>query len=357
MSLNEKYLDELLKSVTTEEKVENKPVSDENTEQNQIKVNDFDNGQDTQFMQENTHAFSEDDLTGMLEHLEEIEASSPDHFSGLPANEKNDTDNINEEAHTEGVLKTEYDEEENGEAKTMAESAEYMSDIDELLKELEESSNENVEKSIQKPQSLETEPYEPSTIMEDGLLEESSDEAEEVDVMSLLDDLDENSDLAEIGDLLQKDENNEEIDNDDMMAMLERAAALEDEYQNQIADKLVQSIDSDEVIEEKKKKGLFSFKKKMREKEEGNNTVPDNLEEEILEGNRGKSKTIFSKLLDIFFEEEEVSEEFIPDVGEEGASDENLAILQELDKEKSVNTKKKKRNQKKKKSLRNLKNL
>ncbi len=415
MSLNEEYLDELLKkAVTTEDdNSKSQPVLNKKTNEKELMKEVLDNERDIEETQEKKHTFSEDDLTEMLEHLEEIDASSisdtdisEDSFISEPVVKET----MLEEPVTEmDISEAEYDEEENDEATTMAESAEYMSDIDELLKNIEETSSEIPKDGTQELQSQEDNLNEiingindngtvennlsenelhdadtPADGQDDSEIEDSEfpvqkeestdgtayDDAvsENVDIMSLLGAMDDDGELAEIGDLLQKDENHEAIDNDDMMAMLEQAAALEEQNKKEAVDSVKNEIneDSDDIGEEKKKKGFFGWKKKKKAKKEEENPLEEILEEEtsetkISEENlsenedssdnkavKVKKKSILAKILDLFFEEENI-EEFVPGVGEEGASDENIAILEQLDKEKLEKKKEKKKKEKKKK--------
>lgn len=370
MSLNEEYLDDLLKAVTTEEddSKSQSVVSKNFKEEKSEKIPDGEQYKEEE--QQSRHAFSENDLTEMLEHLEEIDAASI-----------NDTDisqasSIAESGNAEiPLMNPEYEddlsetEKKNDEATSMAESAEYMSDIDELLRSMEEAAVEDPENNVVKPIEDDLNELEnkitDDVAVENDLPDEKA--SEDVDIMSLLGAMDDNSDLAEIGDLLQKDEDHEAIANDDMMAILEQAAVLEEQNKKSAEDAFKDETENSES--EKKKKGFFGWNRKKKikeEKEEKEDSEQVGTEAEILENEerleediskreeselsavKVKKKGIFAKVLDLFFEEEESIEETLPGVGEEGATDENLAILQQLDNEKAEKKKKEKKKKEKK---------
>jgi len=178
-----------------------------------------------------------------------------------------------------------------------------VSDIEELLKSIED---------------------------EEHSVEEPNTETDDQDILSMLDSMGDDSDLAEIGDLLNKDENHEAIstdesDTEESSDVADILSAMDDSSDN------IQ--DSEEDIQPKKKKKLFAKKDKKPNESDGEKGE--------------KKKGFFAKLLDIFFEEDDLDTEE-PGVGEEGATEENQAILDELDGRKKPKPKKEKKKKEKK---------
>ena len=147
----------------------------------------------------------------------------------------------------------------------------------------------------------------------------------------MLEGIENDSDLSEIGDLLSKDENHEAIDAD----IFNRNN--EDDSELNILEKNEETSDEQEISEKPEKKKLFDFIKKKEKKEKPDKNVQT-----------GEKKSLWAKFLDVFFEEVEEEKEKEIGVGEEGATDENLAILEELDNKKPAKPKKEKKKKEKK---------
>lgn len=281
MSLNEDYLDDLLKAVTVEE--ENSSETPENKEKAIDKSSSMMSQVDDMASLDESIVPDQDVILDAINAEEESEDATIDEL------QKNDS--VKDELTTD------------------------VSDIEELLKSVEE---------------------------ENDTEEKNHVENQDQDLLSMLESMGEDSDLAEIGELLNKDENHEVIETEKTDA--EESSDISD-ILSAIGDEDADAIETDgaavNVAESgpeqptKEKKKLFGKKKKKVETEAE------------AEKSETKKKGFFAKLLDIFFEEDDLDTEE-PGVGEEGASEENQAIMAELDGRKKPKAKKEKKEKEKK---------
>ncbi|MDD3140347.1 MAG: hypothetical protein PHX08_15435 [Lachnospiraceae bacterium] len=264
MSLNEDYLDDLLKAVTTEDGSSEENMKDRvNIEDNMNSENDTNT--DNQMTEEQKIDESEqNDMTTQEKTIGELAIEEP----------------------------------------TTEELTTDVSDIEDLLRSIEEEDGENGAADL--------------------------GDSDNQDILSMLDNMSGDGDLAEIGDLLSKDENHEAISTD-VENVLDGIEGI-DSHEN-IENEL--GVDADSMEQQdvgespkKEKKKLFG-KRKNKEKNDGN------------ESDGEKKKGLFARILDIFFEEEDLGEDE-PGVGEEGATEENQAIMEELDSRRKPKGKKEK---------------
>ena len=175
---------------------------------------------------------------------------------------------------------------------------------------------------------------------------------ENTDLDTLLSNLsDEDSDIAEIGDLLSKDENNEIVP--------ELLAASNDSLDENPADQFAALLDGEgEEVEEDGKKKKRKKKEKKKRKKKGEDISDDELQEISLddEGDGAKSKPkkkgLFAKIIEALTESDDDEledgvkfEESAVDIAKEGA-EENQKLLEELDKEPEDKKGKKKKKKK-----------
>ncbi|MCR5118820.1 MAG: hypothetical protein K6B44_04275 [Lachnospiraceae bacterium] len=151
---------------------------------------------------------------------------------------------------------------------------------------------------------------------------------DDADVTALLESLgSDDMDLSDIGDILKKSDNNEIVDQ-----------SITEQPDAEMPEDPLGEETSEEAEEEggkKKKKKLFGKKKKKGEGEDS---------EEGEEGKKEKKPGFFTKLLDMLIKEED--EDPVPESQSLRLSDENKAILDELDKEAEEGGKGKKKKEK-----------
>ncbi|MCR4585216.1 MAG: hypothetical protein K5686_05770 [Lachnospiraceae bacterium] len=151
---------------------------------------------------------------------------------------------------------------------------------------------------------------------------------EDADVTALLESLgSDDMDLSDIGDILKKSDNNEIVD----LSIREQADAEMPE--DPLADEPEAEDGAEEEQGKKKKKKLFGKKKKEAESEGGEGE------------DKEKKPGFFKRLLEMLIKEEE--EDTVPEAESLRLSDENKAILDELDKEAAEGGKGKKKKEKK----------
>ena len=132
------------------------------------------------------------------------------------------------------------------------------------------------------------------------------------DLLSMLGD--EDGDLAEIGDLLQKSDNHEIVEDDEMLALLggldNDATAADDENASQETAELLNGVEA----EEKPKKKLFGRKKKEKKEKKNKEAEAASAESELTEAEsekKPKEKGFFGKLFEALTEEVEDEEELL----------------------------------------------
>ncbi len=154
----------------------------------------------------------------------------------------------------------------------------------------------------------------------------------DTDVVSILQDLGESDpDLSDLGEYLQKSDNNELVDNS-ILEEMEKAGM--DETSEEGSDG-----EADAKKKKKEKKGLFDFLKKKAPKEEASGEGKEEAAKE-------KKPGFFARLLQILTTEPEGESE-VPEEKQTKLSDENEAILKEIDAEEAAKGKGKKKKEKK----------
>ena len=152
------------------------------------------------------------------------------------------------------------------------------------------------------------------------------------DVVSILQDLGESDpDLSDLGEYLQKSDNNELVDNS-ILEEMEKAGM--DETSEEGSDG-----EADAKKKKKEKKGIFDFLKKKAPKEEASGEGKEEAAKE-------KKPGFFARLLQILTTEPEGESE-VPEEKQTKLSDENEAILKEIDAEEAAKGKGKKKKEKK----------
>lgn len=177
---------------------------------------------------------------------------------------------------------------------------------------------------------------------------------DDVDVTELIDALNGDADLSEISELLKKSDNHEMID-DDMQQLMETLAAGNGELpkDSDQADAQQTGTEGEETEENtsgkkaKKEKKLLKFGKKKKAKKEkaseegqsGDTDHPDDASEK----QPGPLKRFFA-----FLTEDDEAQDIGDEIGQIGLSQENIAILESLDKETPKAGKKAKKEKKEK---------
>ena len=159
---------------------------------------------------------------------------------------------------------------------------------------------------------------------------------DDTDVVSILQEMGESDpDLSDLGDYLQKSDNNELLDNS-ILEQMEKAG-MEDEEDSDGEEKADKKKDKKKKKKEKGEGGLLGlFKKKKKTEEEAG----------AEEASKEKKPGFFARLLQVLTAEPEEEEE-VPEGKQTKLSDENEAILKEIDAEEDAKGKKKKKKEKK----------
>lgn len=206
------------------------------------------------------------------------------------------------------------------------------------------------------------------------------DQYEGQDVTELLDLLgDDDSDLAEINELLKKSDRNEMVEDDDMLAMLAGISDLEGMDENEVPSVQEEESTAEQTEEKPKRKKWGKKKKKSEEetaKEQNNGTEETPAQTENEDGGKKEKKTGFFKELfrTLTEEEDDIEDEQVFEPGieteltEEGSArkkgkkdrkkkgkktpETNEEILEELKEEDAAKAKKKKGKRSKKEKKR-----
>lgn len=163
-----------------------------------------------------------------------------------------------------------------------------------------------------------------------------AESADDADVEKLLDSMSEDSDLAEIGELLRRSDNHEPIPDDmaDIVAALDNGedpAGAEEEAKGR----------------KKARKGLFGRKKKKQKEQDIEEQLLQEVSESPADKKAGKKTGFFGRIFAFLTEDDDLSE-LDAELAQLDLSKENIAILEAVDKE-SGNGKKSKKDKKEKK--------
>ena len=318
MSSDEKYLDELLKQITSDEEASRIPQETSEVETDLL----FDHQSDTMDdMLEDSDAIEENQETEQVSIL----VDTTDNSVGIEI-DSNDMESASPDQELSDLLKIlEADSHSDLEENSVTESI------------LENDSNEEylAEKVSEELQLLESDDTTSTSVTDDS------------DIAALFSMGEEDEELAEINELLKKDENHELVEDDEMLMMLSKAAEQNNDQDSRSLE--FSNNDSLDLTEsdEKEKKNTKRQKNKKEKKTKQKETS------ELEPGEAGKDKIkkpgLFRKLLDALTESEEEAEVTPEPIKAKPVSDENMELLNELEQEDLKGNKGKKPGKEKKK--------
>lgn len=400
MATDEKYLDDLLKSL----------------EENPVPPRKFNFGNEKKDDGVDSLGVSADDLADMLDKLDEKtiihdeEDAEPEEAADIE--EEDDIFALADETESDGITENVGAAQEDNAIDEMsaaesdnADEEEWKVDLDSLLAEADEAQQQEEEQENEKEESAEGRKEE-SILKADSQLDTDKDidttavSAEEMDVTQLIDGMEgAGEDWEEIGDLLKKSDQNQAID-DDMLALLE-SVKEEDGKNSENAGEAFdifaeEPAEADSLTGTNKKKSRLEKKEERRRKraekkekrrrgsqqeEQSGENLEKSSDEAMAEGSESdfgedlvsisedeaenfisdiedrtesekkpavqnqkaeKKPGFFSKLFQLLTQEEEETE-----AEAKPALDENGEILNELEQEDLANSKKKKKTEKK----------
>lgn len=334
MSSDEKYLDELLKQITSDE--EASTIHQETSEVETDLL--FDHQSDTMDeMLENSDVIEENQETeevsihvDLNEDSVGIEVDSDSMESASPDQELSDLLKILE-------ADSHLDFEEN----PVAESPESSDlDIESFLDN--ESFLANEVDDLDNKSLLENdsnEEYETELVSEDLQLSESDDTTstsfnDDSDIAALFSMGEEDEELAEINELLKKDENHELVEDDEMLMMLSKAAEQNNDFDNK---PMESSDDGSSIPLEADEKGKNKKRQKIKKEKKIKQKVTPEQEAGVEGKDKVKKPGLLRKLLDALMEAEEEAEDAPIAASEpvkaKPVSDENKELLDELEQE------------------------
>lgn len=343
MSSDEKYLDELLKQMSSDREAELANQNQDNTE--------TDTGIETETVPVNESGEPNDDplefnIDDMLRQLDE-------------SNEEPEAEDVSVSfSMNDNSIDFEMES-------ASSESASPDQELSDLLKILEAESHEELsEESISADlgsQQQDSEPllddHEDYSIAENeeivknntaNVVDVNPDDVSfdhnnaDSDIAALfsMGEEEDDEELAEINELLKKDENHELVEDDEMLLMLSKA---EQNASNSDSDQIMNHTESDEIVSTKKSKQ----KKEKKPKKSKNKLTENDDSTQNDQTKKEKKPSFIRKILDALMEADEDEESETDQV--KPVSDENLQLLDELEQEDQKGKKKKAPKEKKKK--------
>ena len=346
MSSDEKYLDDLLKQITSSQENTSAPVinSAENTEESLEALETEE--EDVDLFENRFEDIEEDKFEDTVEDT--IEDTIKDTVEDTIEDTIEDTveDTIEEESQESATLDIDFfaDVEE----PTKMESGE--DDLSDLLKILEAESHEEFEQTG--ILNLTGDSEKTSIVQSNPVVDDS-------DIADLFSTGEEDEELAEINELLLKDENHELVEDDEMLMLLSKATQESENENSKTDSKLELNPLEDDSSENndgnKKKNAKQKIKKEKRKKKTDATDTIERSPEEIAGGetpSKSKKENFLLKVIKALTESEEDADEDnqagLAQKKVQPVSEENLELLDELNQEdlKGKNGKKAKKEKK-----------